>query len=477
MIADIFPVILAGGSGTRLWPLSRKNFPKQFLRLQSETTLLQQTMQRVMGLPFKQTLIISNEAHYFICKEQLQSYQTTPTYLLEPVARNTAPAIACAAHFLAATAGRDALMLILPSDHRITDEKAWAHAMLAGIEAASKADALVTFGINPDSPKTGYGYIEADQKLSEQVMKVKGFREKPDEDTATQFIAQGNFFWNSGMFACQAGVWLDELQHFAPDIYQHAAKAVTDGQTIHDCLRLDTASLEQCRSESIDYAVMEKTQKAVVIPIDIQWSDLGCWSAVAESNQQDTNGNALHGNVIAKDSQNCLISSEDMLVTTLGIHDQIIVATADAVLVADKRYSQQVKELVSALGDKNKQLANDHRNVSRPWGYFEVLAEGGTFKVKRLMVKPGAQLSLQMHQHRTEHWVVVEGIAEVVNDTQTMRLTANQSTYIPKKTLHRLSNPGNEPLYVIEVQSGHYLGEDDIERFDDVYQRQTSVVY
>ena len=474
MTTVFFPVILAGGSGTRLWPLSRKNFPKQFLCLQGESSLLQQTMQRALTLPHAKTLVVSNEAHYFLCQEQLQAFAAQTTYLLEPCARNTAPAIAGAAHYIAALAGRDAVMLILPSDHWIADDSAWRAAMLQGIEFAATEEALVTFGIKPTGPKTGYGYIEAANALTANVLAVGSFREKPSAEAAEAFITSGNYYWNSGMFVCRAGTYLDELKQHAPDIFNHSEQAVARAYHHQDYLRLDAEAFALCRNESIDYAVMEKTDKAAVIPVNMQWSDLGCWSAVAEANQLDANGNALHGKVIAKDSHNCLISSDDTLVTTLGINDQIIVVTADAVLVADKRYSQQVKDIVNALGKEHGQLAHEHQRAARPWGHYEVLAEGPTFKVKRLMVKPGAKLSLQMHQHRAEHWVVVSGEAEVVNDAQVMRLTVNQSTYIPKNTRHRLSNPGSEPLYVIEVQSGSYLGEDDITRFDDIYHRQVN---
>ncbi|RUQ88801.1 mannose-1-phosphate guanylyltransferase/mannose-6-phosphate isomerase [Legionella septentrionalis] len=470
MRQKIFPVVLAGGSGTRLWPLSRKNFPKQFLRLQSDATLLQQTVQRVMKLPHTELIIISNEAHYFLCQEQLADF--SPTYLLEPCARNTAPAIAAAAHYITGKAGADALMLILPSDHWLADDAAWAAVMQQGLKVAEN-EALVTFGIKPNAAKTGYGYIEAGKSFSDEVYKVQSFREKPDVKTAEEFIAHGRYYWNSGMFACRADAYLNELEKFAPDIYAASKNAVKQGLEHHNYLRLNLDAFSQCRSESIDYAVMEKTSNAMLIPTDIPWSDLGCWSAVAEATPSDANGNTLYGKVIAQDSRDCLISSEDTLVTTLGIRDQIIVATSDAVLVADKRYSQQVKDLVHALAKEHEQLADEHVRVFRPWGYYEILAQGETFKVKRLMIKPGAKLSLQMHQHRAEHWVVVSGKAEVVNDERILNLSVNQSTYIPKKTRHRLSNPDIEPLYVIEVQSGDYLGEDDIIRFDDVYQRET----
>ncbi|WP_173238265.1 mannose-1-phosphate guanylyltransferase/mannose-6-phosphate isomerase [Legionella antarctica] len=471
MTNNLYPVILAGGSGTRLWPLSRQNFPKQFLALNGTQSLLQQTMQRAKNVQSNQTLIVSNDAHYFLCQEQLQDFNTPTTYLLEPCARNTAPAIACAARHLVNMAGSDSVMLVLPSDHWIADDDAWKKAMIDGAHFAAENKAIVTFGIKPDSPKTGYGYIEAGGNLTHEVKAVLGFREKPRAEKAAQFITQGNYFWNSGMFVCTAGVYLDELQKYEPDIHQLSEQALTQAYHHHDFLRLNVDYFSQCTDKSIDYAIMEKTDKAVVIPVSMKWSDLGCWSAVADANQPDEQGNTITGKVVAQDSHNCLINSEDILVTTVGIHDQIIVATSDAILVADKQYSQQVKELVNALRKDHHQLTQDHQRVSRPWGFYEILAEGPAFKVKRLMVKPGAKLSLQMHQNRAEHWVVVGGEAEVINDVQNFRLSINQSTYIPQNTLHRLSNPGDKPLYVIEVQSGTYLGEDDIKRFDDIYSR------
>lgn len=471
MTISLYPVILAGGSGTRLWPLSRQNFPKQFLALNSELSLLQQTMHRINHLPNNKPIIVSNDAHYFLCQEQLQDASHKPTYLLEPCARNTAPAIACAAHYLIAIGGHDAAMLILPSDHWIGDELAWAEAMNTGAAYASEHQTIVTFGITPSQPKTGYGYIEAGPSLDDGINRVLSFREKPDANTAAQFIAQGNYFWNSGMFLCTAGFYLDQLKQFEPDMYHHSQQAVLQAAQHHDFLRLNMDQFSQCKSKSIDYAIMEKTEDAAVIPISMPWSDLGCWSAVADANQPDEQGNSITGNVIAQDSQNCFINSEHLLVTTLGVRDQIIVATSDAVLVADKRYSQDVKELVNSLRKDHHQVTQEHLRVSRPWGYYEVLAEGNAFKVKRLMLKPGAKISLQKHQHRAEHWIVVAGQAEVINNQQTIQLTINQSTYIPKNTLHRLSNIGSAPLYVIEVQSGDYLGEDDIERFDDIYAR------
>lgn len=476
MTTHIMPVILAGGSGTRLWPLSRADFPKQFLRLNGEFSLLQQTVQRVVDLALPSALVITNEAHYFLCQEQLQGFDIQITYLLEPCARNTAPAIAAAAHHIAMQVGEDTIMMVLPSDHWIADNRGWGDAMQQGARYAAESQALVTFGIKPNQPKTGYGYIEASQELQTSVYSVNAFHEKPDLITAQSFLAKQSCYWNSGMFVFSAKSYLQELSTYAADIYQQTKLAAEQGLHQHDYFRFEAQAFALCRNESIDYAVMEKTTQAVVIPIDIAWSDLGCWTAVAEANQLDEQGNALHGKVIAQDSHNCLISSEDILVTTLGVRDQIIVVTADAVLVADKAYSQQVKDIVNALGKDHSRLAKEHQRVARPWGYYEVLAEGPTFKVKRLMVKPGGKLSLQMHQHRAEHWIVVGGEASIINDMIPMRLLVNQSTYIPKKIKHRLANEGTENLYVIEVQSGSYLGEDDIVRFDDVYHREVQAL-
>jgi mannose-1-phosphate guanylyltransferase/mannose-6-phosphate isomerase len=472
MSTQIIPIILAGGSGTRLWPLSRKNFPKQFLRLQGKTSLLQQTLQRVLQLPVQEICIVSNEAHYFLCQEQLEGYSSKINYILEPCARNTAPAIAAAAHYIAEQINQDAILLILPSDHWIAEDDKWTDAMLKAAKFAQANHALVTFGIKPISPKTGYGYIEADNTAAGEILSVKSFREKPDELTAQTFVEDGNYYWNSGMFVCRADTYLKELNLLHPTMYQKTLDAVKKGSAHNDYYRLDSSNFAACADLSIDYAIMENTSKAVVMPLAIQWSDLGCWTAVAEANIADEHGNTIHGKVIAKDSHDCLISSEKVLVTTLGIKDQIIVATPDAILVADKKYSQQVKDIVSNLGTEHGQLANEHQRVHRPWGYFEVLAEGPTFKVKRLMIKPKAKISLQMHMQRAEHWVVVGGEAEVIRGEQILHLAVNQSTYIPQKTQHRLSNPGDEPLFVIEVQSGSYLGEDDIIRYEDMYQRE-----
>lgn len=473
---QVFPVILAGGSGTRLWPLSRKDFPKQFLQLHDKTSLLQQTVQRAKKISRDNRVVVGNDAHYFLCQDQLQAFNPDLTYLLEPCARNTAPAIACAAHHVLDVAGEDAILLVLPSDHWIEDESAWRESMQQGIDFVTHTPAMVTFGVKPTSPKTGYGYIDLGELQGENVYSVARFREKPKEAVAKACIQRGNSYWNSGMFVCRTTTYLEELAQFEPALFASTEEAYQKAHRHHDYIRLDEAAFAACRSESIDYAIMEKTSRAVVVPMDIAWNDLGCWSAVAETNASDAEGNVLQGNALAEKSEGCLIRSEHALVTALGVRDQIIIATRDAVLVADKKYSQQVKDLVASLGDEHQLLTKEHLCTQRPWGTFEILAEGPAFKVKRLMLKPNAKISLQRHELRAEHWVVVAGEAEVVNGSDVFRLEVNQSTYIAPQTIHRLSNPGGEPLYVIEVQSGTYLGEDDITRYDDVYERATKPV-
>lgn len=467
----LLPVILAGGSGTRLWPLSRKNYPKQFLCLQGEDTLLQQTLKRIAPLNTDQALIVCNDAHYFLCQEQLHSTALNITYLLEPCARNTAPAIACAAYYANTILQDDPILLIVPSDHWIEDNASWQHTIEKAALLAAQESLIITFGIKPDSPKTGYGYIEAGDTLAPNIYKIARFIEKPPAEQAAQFLAQPHFFWNSGIFVCRASVYLKELTRYATDIALSSASALASAVKQHDFIRLNAEAFAQCRSESIDYALMELTDKAAIIPLNVAWSDLGCWASVADAQASDTHGNTIIGNVIAQNSSNCLIRSESPLVTTMGVHNQIIIATQDAVLVADKCYAQEVKKLVEHLSAKHQQVINDHVKVSRPWGYYEILAEGSHFKVKRLMVKPGAKLSLQMHKYRAEHWVVVQGTADIINALQHYTLSVNQSTYIPPQTQHRLSNTSTAPLYVIEVQTGSYLGEDDIQRYDDLYQR------
>lgn len=470
---QVFPVILAGGSGTRLWPLSRKDYPKQFLNLHGESTLLQQTVLRASRLSEHHRLLVTNEAHYFLCQDQLASVSDL-TYLLEPCPRNTAPAIACAAHHVINTVGEDGILVVLPSDHWIQDEVAWHASMQRAMDYVHETSAIATFGIKPLSAKTGYGYIEVASSVADGVFNIERFCEKPNTDDAKAYVKSGQFYWNSGMFVCRATTYLEELAAFEPALFSATEKAYLNAQVQHDYVRLAEDAFSTCRAESIDYAIMEKTSRAVVVPMALSWNDLGSWASVAETNMADKAGNVLQGNALAERSENCFIRSEHTLVTALGVKDQVIIATRDAVLVADKSHAEQVKDLVGRLGGTHQTLAEAHVCTQRPWGTFEVLAEGDAFKVKRLMLKPGAKISLQRHERRAEHWVVVAGEAEVVNGERTFMLSVNESTYIAPKSIHRLSNPGNLPLYVIEVQSGDYLGEDDITRYDDVYDRKTA---
>ena len=473
---EIVPVILAGGSGTRLWPLSRETYPKQFLKLVGDHSLFQETILRANALNNgKNIYIVCNAEHYFICIDQLAEIQINNTqFILEPFGKNTAPAIAIAArHVNHCEKEKDKAILILPSDHLITDlkrfEKAITHA-----SAAVSENYLVTFGVKPTAPKTGYGYIEAGAQIHQEVKKINRFIEKPALELAESFLQKEYFYWNAGIFLFRPDAYLSELQQHAPAIYE-AASAVYDASEMREnYLRLNSTLFQTCPNDSIDYAVMEKTTQAVVVPLNSPWNDLGCWASVAEANVSNAAGNVQSENVISQDSHNCYFSSDGRLIAALGLKDQIIVSTADAVLVADKRYSQSVKALVAELKEHKRELITHHALVHRPWGFYEVLSNGENFKVKRIMVKSGAKLSLQTHQHRAEHWVVVSGIADIVNGDHSFSLGANQSTYIPKNTKHRLSNTHKEPLVIIEVQSGHYLGEDDIVRLEDVYDRVTA---
>jgi mannose-1-phosphate guanylyltransferase/mannose-6-phosphate isomerase len=463
----IVPIILAGGSGTRLWPISRKNFPKQFICLNGKESLLQQTFNRAKLLNANKTLVITNQAHYFLCQDQLHAEGVD--YILEPNGRNTAPAIAVAALYLKKQYASDISMVILPSDHHIGNIEAWHNYINYGIKFCKEH--FVTFGIKPTKSETGYGYIESGDILAAGIHKIRNFHEKPDLLKAQTLVQSGTCNWNSGMFVFDADLYLRELERHAPEILTTAQETLNNAQHKPNLLRLYAKQFDTCPNISIDYAIMEHTKLGATVPMDLEWSDLGCWSAVAESNTADVFGNVEQGNVLVNHTKNSFVSSTGPLVTTLGLDNHVVVATQDAVLVANKQYTQQVKDLVASLAEVKSSMIEDHHRVSRPWGYYEVLIEAASFKVKRLMVKPHAKLSLQMHQHRSEHWVVVEGIADVVNGVQNIQLLANQSTYIPAKNKHRLVNNQNMPLYVIEVQSGEYLGEDDIKRFDDVYDR------
>ena len=468
-MSPLIPVILSGGSGTRLWPLSRESHPKQFLPLLGEKSLLQSTCLRLRGLPGADApLVVANEEHRFMVAEQLRQVGATPSALiLEPVGRNTAPAIAVAA-LRAMQGGDDPVLLVLPSDHVIADENAFRAAVLVAMESA-KAGYLVTFGIVPTAPETGYGYINA--APGEGVRDVLRFVEKPDQATAEAYVASGEYFWNSGMFAFLASRYLDELTKNNPRMVELARESLEKASVDADFLRLDKASFSACPSDSIDYAVMEKTDRAAIIPIDVGWNDVGSWSALWSVVEQDGNGNAHRGDVIARDCRNTLAISDKRLVALIGLTDIVVVDTDDALLIAHKDRVQDVKEIVATLKRDKRPQATWHRKVYRPWGSYDGIDSGERFQVKRIIVKPGASLSLQMHHHRAEHWIVVKGTARVTCGEKVFLLGENESTYIPLGSKHRLENPGKQALELIEVQSGGYLGEDDIVRFEDVYGR------
>ncbi|MBD9369554.1 mannose-1-phosphate guanylyltransferase/mannose-6-phosphate isomerase [Xanthomonas sp. XNM01] len=463
----ILPVILSGGSGTRLWPLSRESYPKQFLPLVGETTMLQATWQRVAPIAGLPPIVVANEEHRFVAAEQLQTVGAAPSaILLEPVGRNTAPAIAIAA--LEATRdGGDALLLVLPSDHVIQDEAAFRAAVLQA-SAAAEAGRLVTFGIVPTAPETGYGYIRA--ASGDGVRAVERFVEKPDLATAEDYVASGEYFWNSGMFLFRATRFLEELGRLQPQMLAGCRQAWEQARRDMDFVRLEREAFTAVPSDSIDYAVMEKTGDAAVLPLDAGWNDVGSWSALREVSQQDADGNAHHGEVIAIDCRNTYAYGT-RLIGLVGLEDTIVVETDDAVLVGRSDRIQEVKEIVAQIRQRGLPQAAWHRKVYRPWGAYDAIDSGPRHQVKRITVKPGGVLSLQMHHHRAEHWIVVSGTAEVTRGEEVILLGENQSTYIPLGVTHRLRNPGKLPLELIEVQSGSYLGEDDIVRFEDTYGR------
>ncbi len=469
----IHPAILSGGSGTRLWPMSRTFYPKQLLPLVGDKTLLQQAALRVVAAPrFAAPLVIANEEHRFIIAEQLREIGVAPHgLLLEPVGRNTAPA-ACVAALSLAEVDPDALMLLMPSDHTIDDTAAFLAATERAAEAA-RAGRLVTFGIHPERAETGYGYIQRNGALAgvEGAFAVARFVEKPDAVTAERYRKSGDFFWNSGIFLFPASLYLSELERLRPDMLSACRAALKAARRDDDFIRLDKEAFAACPADSIDYAVMEHTAKAAVVPVAMGWSDLGSWDALWELAEKDDAGNVLAGNVIAEDAKNCYLRSESGLVAALGVEDLVVVATDDAVMLAPKSRAQDVRRLVARLVKENRGEADALPRVHRPWGSYETLHAGHRVQVKHILVKPGGKLSLQMHHHRAEHWVVVQGTAKIVRGDEELMLTEDQSTYIPLGTAHRLENPGKIPLHLIEVQSGAYLGEDDIVRFEDSYGR------
>ena len=464
---DILPVILSGGSGTRLWPLSREAYPKQFLPLAGDVSMLQATWQRVAPVATRAPLVVANEAHRFVAAEQLVQVGGQPqTILLEPVGRNTAPAIAVAA-LEAVSDGSDPLLLVLPSDHVITDPAAF-HAAIGDAAPAAAAGKLVTFGIVPTGPETGYGYIRAGGQ--DTVRPVEQFIEKPDLATAQGYLAAGGYFWNSGMFLLRASRYLAELERLAPDMAAGCRAAHAGAVRDADFTRLAADSFAAIEGNSIDYAVMEHTADAVVLPLDAGWNDVGSWSALRDVSPRDGDGNAHLGDVISIGCRNSYAYAKS-LVAMVGLEDVIVVETDDAVLVAHADQVQRVKDVVAQLKAEGRSEASWHRKVYRPWGAYDSIDHGERFQVKRITVKPGGTLSLQMHHHRAEHWIVVSGTAEVTRGEEVILLAENQSTYIPLGVTHRLRNPGKLPLELIEVQSGSYLGEDDIVRFEDTYGR------
>jgi mannose-1-phosphate guanylyltransferase / mannose-6-phosphate isomerase len=466
----LVPVILSGGAGTRLWPLSREMYPKQLLALTGKLTMLQDTATRLGAIAGATApIIVCNEAHRFTVAEQIRALgMQAAGILLEPAGRNTAPAVALAA-LKALAMNSEAILVVAPADHVIRDARGFAQAAEVAAKFASQGK-LVTFGIIANAPETGYGYIRRGDGTG-PAYPVAQFVEKPPLDVALQFVASGDYYWNSGMFVFKASRYLQELAAFAPDILAASKAAYAAAETDLDFVRIDKAEFIKCRSESIDYAVMEKTQDALVLPLDVGWSDVGSWSSLFDALPPDEDGNVLQGDVMLHDTHDCYVHSTSRLVAAVGMDDHIIVETKDAVLVAPKDRVQDVKELVGMIKKSGRSESAWHREVFRPWGSYDSIDNGERFQVKRLSVKPGGVLSLQMHHHRAEHWIVVQGTARITRNDETFLLSENESTFIPIGATHRIENPGKVPLHIIEVQSGSYLGEDDIVRYEDNYGR------
>ncbi len=465
----MIPVILSGGSGTRLWPLSRRHYPKQFLPLVSNHTMIQETLLRLTGIAgLKAPIAVCNEDHRFMMAEQLREIDISPNaIILEPLGRNTAPAVALAA---LTAISEDDVLLILPADHVIEDVVAFQYAVNQAKTLAEQGY-LVTFGIVPTEPETGYGYIKLSTENVGPAYTVASFVEKPNLETAQRYLKSGDYYWNSGMFAFKASSFLSELQKFNPVMLEKCQQALKRAQIDMDFVRLDKEIFATCPSDSIDYTVMEKTEKAVVIPMDAAWNDVGSWSALWEVTEKDASGNAIIGDVFTVDTQNSFIHAHSKLVTVVGLSDVVVVETDDAVMIAAKDRVQDVKDIVDQLKAQGRVEADIHRKAYRPWGHYDLVDTGERHQTKRIVVKPGAKLSLQKHHHRAEHWVVVKGTALITKGDEQILITENESTYIPLGIVHCLENPGVIPLEIVEVQSGSYLGEDDIIRFNDVYGR------
>jgi len=494
-MTTVIPVILCGGSGTRLWPLSRSGFPKQFLALsgnQDNKTLFQEVVARLNQIHtdsvlLGETVIVTNEDHRFLVLDQLREINDVQaTLLLEPAERNTAPALTIAALYVkkgTSDGVNDPILVVTPADQTIKDRDAFTLALqncISVVEGDASNQTITILGVTPTGPETGYGYIKrADNKDTFDAYTVQQFAEKPNQDTATAYLEDGNYFWNSGMFVLRASTWLTALKEFRPDILDTTQKAwkqkTKDQADGTQFIRPNKELFAAIPSESIDYAVIEKcpssSYQVKMVVLDAGWNDLGAWDAVWQVGNKNVQGNVTSGDVLLSDTTNSLVHASTRLVSAVGLDNVIVIETADAVLVAHRSQSQHVKNIVTQLGAEEREETNLHRKVARPWGWYDSIDQGERFKVKRIQVKPGASLSLQMHQHRAEHWVVVKGIAEITNGDQVITLTENQSTYIPQGQMHRLANPGKTPLEIIEVQSGSYLGEDDIVRFDDIYGR------
>ena len=466
----LFPVIMAGGSGTRLWPKSRSHYPKQFLSFFGNDTMLQETLKRLEGLEHQQPLIICNDQHRFIVAEQLRNIDyDNYSILLEPAGRNTAPAVALAA-FEALSLDQDPILLVLAADHVIQDVTTFHDSIKTAIIEAEKGK-LVTFGIIPTKPESGYGYIRKGDELNSGVNAVLSFVEKPDIITAQKYVESGEYLWNSGMFLFKASTYLNELGKYCPDILSACDFAYKNASLDLDFLRINESDFMACPEQSIDYAVMEKTEHCVVVPMDANWNDIGSWTSLWEISSKDENGNVIRGDTITHNSRNNYISAENALISTIGVEDLIIVQTKDAVLIADKNQVQDIKKIVASLKSAGRNEHITHREVYRPWGKYDSIDEGERYQVKRITVKPGEGLSLQMHHHRAEHWIVVAGTAKVTLGEEVKLLGENESIYIPLGMTHCLENPGKIPLDLIEVRSGTYLEEDDVVRFKDRYGR------